>query len=123
MNNLKTLLLYREIFDSNRPLDKPTIEDNKYFLSENNADEIVKYFESGLVLLEFVSPIEDPYNHQDILPNIIYSDGVYVWDAIIINWVRKYRVRLPAEFIDYFKGLSNIVVDKKVRSGKVIGFI
>ena len=75
----------------------------EFKLSESLAKEIVAYLESGSTILEFVSPTTDPYNSADQVPNIILTDGLYVWDAIIIHWIKKYRVRLPDEFLTHYE--------------------
>lgn len=104
---MKNLVLYRERYYQNQPMNRPSIEDNKFKLSENLANEIVAYLESGSIILEFVSPTTDPYNSADYVPNIILTDGLYVWDAIIINWIKKYRVRLPHEFLIHYENMKN----------------
>ncbi|WP_410566762.1 hypothetical protein [Acinetobacter sp. H1(2024)] len=104
---MKNLVLYRERYYQDQPLNKPSIEDNKFKLSESLANEIVAYLESGSTILEFVSPTTDPYDSADHIPNIILTDGVYVWDAIIINWLKKYRVRLPNEFLIHYENMKN----------------
>lgn len=82
---MKNLVLYRDRYYQDQPLSRPSIEDNKFKLSESLANEIVAYLESGSTILEFVSPTIDPYNSADQVPNIILTDGIYVWDAIIIH--------------------------------------
>lgn len=107
---LKTLFLFKEKYYQDRPLAKPSIEDNKYVLSEVEADEIVKYLESGLTLLEFVSRLEDPYDGE-FTPFVIKTDGIYVWDTVIISWVKKYKVRLPESFITYMQKRNYQLID------------
>lgn len=94
----KRLVLYREKLYSNQDSIKSSIVDNLNALSPEEANAIVNYMKNGLVLIEFVSPTADPYNTQDRVPNTYYSDGKYYWDDIIINWIRKNRIRLPEEF-------------------------
>ena len=112
MKNLKRLVLYREKRYSDRLVDKPSLDENKYVLSEKLAEEIAQYLESGLILLEFVSPTTDPYNEQDEIRFAILTDGVYLWDWIIINWIRKYRVRLPDDFLNYFERVKKHPEDR-----------
>lgn len=66
------------------------------------AEEVAAYLRRGLILIEFVSPTPDPYCHDDMVRNVVLSDGVYVWDGVILNWVEKYRVRMPEEFMKHF---------------------
>lgn len=104
---MKNLVLYRDRYYQDQPLSRPSIEDNKFKLSESLANEIVAYLESGSTILEFVSPTIDPYNSADQVPNIILTDGIYVWDAIIIHWIKKYRVRLPDEFLTHYENMKS----------------
>lgn len=104
---MKNLVLYRDRYYQDQPLSRPSIEDNKFKLSESLANEIVAYLESGSTILEFVSPTTDPYNSSDQVPNIILTDGLYVWDAIIIHWIKKYRVRLPDEFLTHYENMKS----------------
>ena len=57
--------------------------------------------ENAKVLIEFVSPTADPFNPEAFVRNVIYSDGDYVWDGIVLHWIEKYRVRLPNEFLEH----------------------
>lgn len=103
MRGLKSLFLYRERDYSQADKSFPSIHDNMYFLSKEVAGDVSKYMKSGLVILEFVSPVSDPVKSGDMVRNAIFSDGVYAWDGIVINWVEKYRVRLPDEFMRHFE--------------------
>lgn len=108
MSNLKQLELYRERRYSNRDLSRPSIEEHKNVLSDCLANQVVSYLENGTILWEFVSPTTDPYNSNDMIPNIIMSDGVYVWDGVIINWIKKYRIRLPEDFLVHLEKMKYI---------------
>jgi hypothetical protein len=103
VDKLKSLVLYREHKYNDRDFSHPSIENNKFILSEALAGELVNYLDSGVVLFEFVSPTTDPYNDSDVIPNKVLSDGVYVWDWVVINWVVKYRIRLPDLFLAHVK--------------------
>lgn len=80
MKKLKKLSLYRERVYSNRNPDYPSIVDNMYVITTEQANEICDYLEKEeYVMVEFVSPTSDPYNQNDRVRNLISSDGVYVW--------------------------------------------
>ncbi|MBB3391052.1 hypothetical protein FHT82_003824 [Rhizobium sp. BK275] len=66
------------------------------------AEEVAAYLRRGLILIEFISPTPDPYCHDDLVRNVALSDGVYVWDGVLLNWVEKYKVRMPEEFVKHF---------------------
>ncbi|MFW2171980.1 hypothetical protein ACG95N_00440 [Acinetobacter guillouiae] len=107
MQKLKNLALYREIRRDAFCSEPPSLDDYKYVLSEDRAEEIVQYLESGFILREYVSPIRDPYDQNDLVPFVIYTDGIYVWYGVTINWVRKYRVALPEEFLKHYYMVKN----------------
>ncbi len=92
-------MLYKEKIYENRDETKPSIEDNLNALSKEQAEKVAIYLESGHILLSFVSPTIDPFDQKTRLPVVIYTDGVYIWDSIIIHWVKSYRVKLPEEFL------------------------
>ncbi|STZ74842.1 Uncharacterised protein [Moraxella lacunata] len=97
----KRLCLYRE--NSSNPYKKnyASISDNMNVLTEDLTELILNYLESGCELMTFVTPMSDPYNNNDKYPYTIYTDNVYIWDSVIINWIRKYRIRLPDDFIHH----------------------
>jgi len=113
MCKLKQLVLYREKNYSNRDVNIPSIEENMHVLSEGGCEKVLKYMWSGKVLIEFVSPTTDPYCPKDQVRNVIMSDGVYVWDGVIMNWVEKYKIRLPEIFLDHIDKSNNGVVEIK----------
>ncbi len=115
MKKLKQLILYRERSYFNRNLDEPSIEDNMYVLSVPLAEEVVRYLEDEKYkLLDFVSPTTDPYNESDWIGLATYSDGVYAWDSITVHWVRKYRVRLPDEFLKHVEAVKDRPFDSSL---------
>ncbi|WFR98778.1 hypothetical protein [Rhizobium tumorigenes] len=102
MENLKRLFLYKERQNSPESLAAPSIEDNMNAMSVRLAKEVADYLKQGLILIEFVSPTLDPYSQHDMVRNVVFSDGVYFWDGVILHWVEKYRVRMPEEFMRHF---------------------
>lgn len=115
MTNLKILTLFREYNYTEYLPNEPSIEDNKFILSDDIANEIANYLDDErYIALQFVSPTTDPYNKIDRVSHIICTDGVYVWDGVIIHWIRKYRVRLPNEFLSHFYKVKNNPVPQKI---------
>lgn len=107
MTVLKPLFLYRERGYSQLDESLPSIHDNMYFLSEELADGILNYMKRGVVILEFVSPVPDPLGGGDMVRNVILSDGIYAWDGIVMNWIDKYRVKLPEEFVRHYEAVKD----------------
>jgi len=79
-----------------------------YFLSEELAEGILNYMKRGVVILEFVSPVPDPLGGGDMVRNAIFSDGIYAWDGIVMNWIYKYRVKLPDEFVRHYEAVKDL---------------
>lgn len=106
---LKQLVLYKERDYSGGSDHYPSIADNIGVLDATEAERIANYLRRGKVLIEFVSPTPDPYNPSDLVRNVVLSDGIYTWDGIILNWVEKYRIGLPKEFIDHVNTVYNSI--------------
>ncbi len=102
----KRLCLYKEKNYQNINHNHSSIESNKNFLDEDLTIEVLNYLKSGLELVVFVSPWNDPYDKNTSYPYGIYTDGLYIWDSTIIHWVEKYQIRLPKEFISHIHGNS-----------------
>lgn len=107
MTVLKPLFLYRERGYSQLDESLPSIHDNMHFLSGGLADGILNYMKRGVVILEFVSPVPDPLG-GGMVRNVILSDGIYAWDGTIMNWIDKYRVKLPEEFVRHYEVVKDL---------------
>ena len=107
----KKLVLYKEKAYQNRDDSKPSIENNLDILTDKQKDRVLKYLNSGHLLLNFVSPTTDPYDQKTSLSLGIYTDGVYVWDTIIMHWVKCYKVRLPDDFLNHILSLEFFLDD------------
>ena len=87
-----------------------SLAENKNFLSELDAELLCEYMSSGVVIDEWLSNVKDALTGVLEVPSKTWSDGVYVWDSLHIHYVRRYRAKLPKEFIEYVRSC--------VRSGK-----
>lgn len=114
------MVLYKEKAYQNRDDSKPSIEDNLNILTDEQRDRLLKYLDSGHLLLNFVSPTTDPYDQKTSLPLEIYTDGIYVWDTIIMHWVRCYKVRLPDDFLNHVLS-SEVFLDNSNKSAEFGG--
>ncbi len=101
MDQLKHLILYRERDYGNGNSDAESVGDNLFGTDLQTSQRVLAYMKRAKVLAEFVSPTADPFNPEHPVRNIIYSDGTYVWDSIVLHWIEKYRVRLPNEFLEH----------------------
>ena len=113
-------MLYKEKAYQNRDASKPSIENNLNILNDEQRDRVLEYLDSGHLLLSFVSPTTDPYDQKTSLPLEIYTDGIYVWDTIIMHWVRCYKVRLPDDFLNHILS-SEVFLDNSNKSAEFGG--
>ncbi|MHC2460656.1 hypothetical protein ACVMIX_007360 [Rhizobium leguminosarum] len=102
MDNLKRLVLYKEKQYFEVAPTAQGIKENINIMPASLAKEVAAYLRRGLVLIEFVSPTPDPYSPVDLVRNVVFSDGVYFWDGIILHWVEKFKIRMPEEFMAHF---------------------
>lgn len=102
MEKPRRLVLYRERQYSEVAPIAQSIKVNMDAMPASLAKGVAAYLSRGLVLIEFVSPTPDPYSPADLVRNVVFSDGVYFWDGIILHWVEKYKVRMPEEFMAHF---------------------
>ncbi|PDT12604.1 hypothetical protein CO655_05630 [Rhizobium sp. M1] len=102
VENLKRLVLYREKQYAELMPITQSIQGNINTMPASLAKEVSAYLRRGLVLIEFVSPTPDPYSPADLVRNVVFSDGIYFWDGIILHRVEKYKVRMPEEFMAHF---------------------
>jgi len=80
-----------------------SLRQNVGVLRVEDAQSISGYMESCTVIDQWLSNIRDPMTNQLSIPSKTWSDGVYVWDSSHIEYVKKYRVRLPEEFVEHVK--------------------
>lgn len=105
---LKKLELYREKRYADRDSSWPSIEGNLYWLTDEQKEVVLAHMRRSLTLIEFVSPTVDPYFVTDSVRNAIFTDGEYVWDGVILNWVSRYGVRLPKEFLLHVDSVEDV---------------
>lgn len=98
-----TWISFRELDlrDDRRP-DLPSLRNSIFHEPCEHEQEIVHYLESapeysamGCVVGDVIEP-----ETKVLLFPALKTDGAYVWDGILGYYVRRYHVRLPAEFIE-----------------------
>lgn len=82
-------------------------------LSEDDSLNISAYMESCVVIDEWLSNIKDPITGRFDVPSKTWSDGEYIWDSSHIHYVRRYRARLPDEFVRHVKNRIEMNFDVK----------
>jgi hypothetical protein len=97
---LQYLLLYRERLAPDQAMGAQSVWDNVNALSEEQAALVYSYMDRGATLWEFISPTLDPLTNRWDVPNVVKTDGEFVWDGVLMRWVQALRVRLPQVFIN-----------------------
>jgi hypothetical protein len=80
-----------------------SLAQNTEVLSEDEALLISDYMSSCVVIDEWLSNVKDALTNKLEVPSKTWCDGVYVWDSLHIHYVKKYRARLPLEFVVHVK--------------------
>ncbi|NHZ95808.1 hypothetical protein [Massilia sp. CCM 8734] len=88
-----------------------SLRDNMGVLSKEEAKTVAAYMESCTVIGEWLSNVKDPMTNEMSIPSRTWSDGVYVWDSSHIHHVKKYRARLPADFLAHVRMRLDIGFD------------
>lgn len=107
MIKMKLLTLYRERIYSKNHSSLQSAYDNMNYICGDEIYEIVNYIENGITILEFVTPIHDLIDKDYLIPHTYYTDGVYIWDAMLIHWIKKYKIKLPEEFLIHINNAKN----------------
>ncbi len=115
MEKLKYLLLYKERINDKNHNHLESVYENMNVLPKEDKESILSYMRSGLKVIEFISPTFDPITGNQNIDNVIFTDGKYVWDGVLINWVENYSVRLPRDFLNWVE-MSNIEISKLERN-------
>jgi len=105
---------YKEMFSSRLHYDLPSVFSHLNVLDDGCAKKISSYLENGLVLFEFVSPVPSIIDKKTLVPYVLYSDGEYCWDGMLLHLVKEYSVELPKAFIDYILGCEFLPNQSKV---------
>jgi hypothetical protein len=80
-----------------------SLQQNMNALTPEDAKIIFDYMESCVVIMQFLSNVQDPISGRFSIPSRTWSDGVYIWESNHSHYVRDYRVRLPKDFVDHVK--------------------
>lgn len=111
---LKRLALYRENTNDPKNPNLPSVGENLNVLDDDQKKMVVDYMKLAATRLVFLTDQRDPYFHDEMLEDIVYSDGTFMWDSITLNWVENHGVRLPDVFLDHvksFDGNANRLVE------------
>ena len=71
-------------------------------LPSDSVDVVVSYLKSGVPIFDVMEGTIDPLDNSVVIeggPSLV-SDGVWVWRNDLAYFVEKYRVGLPAEFLE-----------------------
>ncbi len=99
MSQLKYLMLYKERILNGDNFGIESAFDNMNVLSDSAAKKAYSYMDNGINLITFVSPTIEPLNNERV-GHFIYTDGTYLWDRILMHWIKNYKAKLPSYFLD-----------------------
>ncbi|TWF40341.1 hypothetical protein FHW36_10423 [Chitinophaga polysaccharea] len=67
------------------------------FLNKERLSEICNYLENGVSIVRYISSLYDT-DGELIGPNIIYTDGLWVWPSYYSFYLKKYpQILIPEE--------------------------
>ncbi|WP_089805168.1 hypothetical protein [Chitinophaga sp. YR627] len=93
-------------FKTHHPDVKCSKDINDFFsneaINEVELSMIVSYLEKGVPVISLISDLYE--EGERIGPNIIYSDGLWIWPSYYSVYLKKYpRLTIPDEFIQHVK--------------------
>lgn len=72
-------------------------------IPQENETEILSYLKKGNVLASAPAIVEDVFSKQVFTGPCLYTDGVWIWDDVIIYYVGKYHYKLEEAFVLHMK--------------------
>lgn len=87
--------------NKNYPLMIDSMEKERY----NGQDKIVKFLQTGEIVLAQLSRNRDVFDNS-VIPTevLVLTDGEYMWCNHLAHYVDKYNVRLPRKFEKHILG-------------------
>ena len=80
----------------------PSIKEYLYKLPKKNLENIIRYLQSGILVIMSPGNTDDvvnPQNGNAGAPSV-YTDGKWAWPGDLVYYVKNYQVGLEHEFID-----------------------
>ena len=97
--NVNSVGYYKEMPHATKATE--SIYDHINKEKQENVDNICRYLESGVEFIVSPGKVEDvikPENGTAGSPST-FTDGIWCWPGDLSYYVRKYRLKLPDEFI------------------------
>lgn len=65
------------------------------------SDQVLNYLKNGYFVEGQRESFTCPLTGRVIIPNIIYTDGVWIWTTGLIFYVENFNIALPDEFLNH----------------------
>ncbi|RFM33186.1 hypothetical protein [Chitinophaga silvisoli] len=75
------------------------------FLDKEKLSEICNYLESGVSIVRYISNLYDE-GGELIGPNVIYTDGIWIWPSYYSFYLKKYPQILIPDDLQFHIGLN-----------------
>ena len=104
-------ITYKELVLGGSPSDgQPTLSLKDYVNSEpqDHEEDIARYLESAPSYCgvgTIVGDVLNPTTHVVLFPGK-RTDGIYIWQAELAYYVRKYHLRVPLELVSRMASLN-----------------
>lgn len=88
---------------------RPSMRDYISDTSQEDEAKIVAYLDAGLCLFArggWVEDVLDPIGSTQMYAGGGMTDGTYFWASTLSFYVRKYHLRLPADFIAHMAAMN-----------------
>lgn len=88
---------------------RPSMRDFISDTPQENEEKIAEYLDSGLCLFArggWVEDVLDPAGSTQMYAGGGMTDGTYFWSSTLSYYVRKYHLRLPADFLAHMAALN-----------------
>ena len=100
MRKLKKVGFYKELKHGDS--DGPSLEEAAGKLCLEKLEKILLYLQSAQLLIGSPGLVNDVLNNKHVIgPLNIMTDGEWAWPSDLNYYLEKYRVSLPADFIEH----------------------
>ena len=102
MKKLKRIGFFKEL--SYGDPEAASIVESKNKLDRNLVENIVTYLDSGVLFTASTGLSRDFFDNKVTIGTLgVLTDGHWAWSTDLSYYVRKFKVALPADFLEYME--------------------